>query len=385
MSIRNYFLTQFNSVPAFVARAPGRIEFIGNHLDYNGGPVLGAAINRYVTVAIGPRSDEKIVLVSEAQSARVETVLAAAEIPLRGAAAWGNYLLGMLKVMRDAGMSVVNGFNIAVENDLPVGTGLSSSAALELATGYALAAFHEFALDRKRVAVLGRAAENTFVGMPCGILDQGTVAFGKAGALVLIDCAKEEFSTKAMPAGAHFWIFNTRKKHSLVDSFYAKRHKECAEAFEILRRADPGLENLAAAREAQVEAARGALGEERFKRALHVARETARVRDTLAALDAGDLARVGRNLTASHESSRLLFENSCDELDFLAERVAGMAGVFGARLSGGGFGGAVMAFTGGGFTDADAGGLVSAYAAKFGVEPSIFHAETGDGAGLFEE
>ncbi|MDR1497850.1 MAG: galactokinase [Puniceicoccales bacterium] len=385
MSTRNYFFSQFNSVPAFSARAPGRIEFIGNHLDYNGGPVLGAAINRYVTVAVGPRSDEKIVLVSAAQSDCIKTTLDAAEQPLSGAEAWGNYPLGMLKVMRDAGMSVYNGFNIAVTNDLPLGTGLSSSAALELATGYALAAFHGFALDRKRIAVLGRAAENSFVGMPCGILDQGTVAFGRAGALVLIDCEKETFSTRSLPAGTHFWIFNTLKKHSLVDSLYATRHRECAEAFEILRRADPVLINLAAASETQIEAARAALGTERFKRALHVARETARVHDTLDALDAGDLPRVGRNLTASHESSRLFFENSCDELDFLAERVAGAPDVFGARLSGGGFGGAVMAFTGSTFSEADAGGIVDAYAAKFGTKPSIFHAETGDGAELFDE
>ncbi|MDR2844722.1 MAG: hypothetical protein LBV28_01370, partial [Puniceicoccales bacterium] len=215
-----------------------------------------------------------------------------------------------------------------------------------------------------------------------GILDQGCSAFGKAGALVLIDCTKNDFSTRPMPDGTHFWVFNTQKKHALIDSFYSTRNKECMESAEILKRANPALANLASATEHEVEAAGAVLGAERLKRALHVVRETARVRDTLVALDAGDVVRVGKNLTASHESSRTLFENSCEELDFLVEHVTAMPGVFGARLSGGGFGGAVMALTDGTFNVKAADALVSAYAARFGQSPSIFHAKTGDGAGL---
>ncbi|MDR2429875.1 MAG: galactokinase [Puniceicoccales bacterium] len=380
-SIQDYFHTQFNAAPAVIARAPGRLEFIGNHLDYNGGPVLGAAIDRYVSVAVAARADERVVLVSEAQEDRVETSLEIIS-PASGATSWGNYPLGMLKVMRDAGMRARHGFNLAVSNDLPIGAGLSSSAAIELATGYALAALYGFAIDRKGIAMLGRAAENTFVGMPCGILDQGCSAFGKAGALVLIDCAVNDFSTRPLPAGTHFWVFNTQKKHALIDSFYATRNRECMESAEILRRADAALPNLAAATEAQVEVARDALGLARYKRALHVVRETARVRDTLEALDRGDARRTGANLTASHESSRTLFENSCGELDFLVERVTALPGVFGARLSGGGFGGAVMAFTDSSFSREAAGRLVADYAARFGNAPAIFHAQTGDGAGV---
>ncbi|MDR3227857.1 MAG: galactokinase [Puniceicoccales bacterium] len=379
MTAQDYFVSRFNSAPQFAARAPGRLEFIGNHLDYNGGPVLGAAIDRYVTVALSLRDDAKIVLASTAQDAAVETSLDAVA-PAQGAASWGNYPLGMLKVMRDAGMSANRGFNLAVANDLPIGAGLSSSAAIELATGYALAAAFGFAVDRKSIAVLGRAAENTFVGMPCGILDQGCSAFGKAGALVLIDCAANEFSTKPMPQGAHFWVFNTRKKHALIDSFYATRNKECRESAAILKNANPALPNLASATEAQAAAAAAELGTERHKRVLHVVRETARVRDTIAALDAGDIARVGKNLTASHESSRDLFENSCAELDFLVEVATVLPGVHGARLSGGGFGGAVMVLTDAAFGAAEANKVSARYAARFGNLPSVFHAQTGDGA-----
>lgn len=381
MLITTQFKEKFGQNPAFIARAPGRLEFIGNHLDYNGGPVLGAAIDRYVTVAIGPREDSRIVLVSDAQEVRVEIALESV-VPLSGDVSWGNYPLGMLKVMRDAGMPVAKGFNLLVTNDLPIGAGLSSSAAIELATGYALSALYQYPVDRKQMAIFGRAAENTFVGMPCGILDQGCSAFGEAGSLVLIDCTKNEFSTRAMPDGTHFWVFNTQKKHALIDSFYATRNKECMEATAILQKRNPALANLASATEAELESAKEELGGERYKRALHVVRETARVRDTLEALADGDTARIGKNLTASHESSRDLFENSCEELDFLVADVTKMPGVFGARLSGGGFGGAVMALTDGSFTAEAAKQLVADYAAKFGNAPSIFHAKTGAGAGL---
>ncbi|MDR2862501.1 MAG: galactokinase [Puniceicoccales bacterium] len=383
MSVQSYFLSQFNTAPTFSAIAPGRLEFIGNHLDYNGGPVLGSAIDRYVTVAISPRDDNRVVLVSEAQSERVEATLDGI-VPLKGAASWGNYPLGMFSVMRDAGLRATHGFNLAVANDLPIGAGLSSSAAIELASGYALSALYGFPVDRKSIAILGRAAENTFVGMPCGILDQGCSSFGKAGALVLIDCTKNEFSTRPMPVGTHFWVFNTQKKHALIDSFYATRNKECMESAAILKSANPALANLSVATEAEVEAAADALGPVRHKRALHVVRETARVLDTLEALVAGDTARVGKNLTASHESSRTLFENSCEELDFLVGLVTALPGVFGARLSGGGFGGAVMALTDGTFTAAAADRLAAAYAAKFGKPPAIFHTRTGDGAALLK-
>ena len=198
MSLEQYFIAQFNATPAFVARAPGRLEFIGNHLDYNGGPVLGAAIDRYVSVAVAPRNDRRIILASESQPVRVESSLDAI-VPVQGATSWGNYPLGMLKVMRDAGLEAPHGFNLAVANNLPIGAGLSSSAAIELATGLALAALYRHPLDRKQLAFLGRAAENSFVGMPCGILDQGSSAFGKAGALVLIDCATNDFSTPSKP------------------------------------------------------------------------------------------------------------------------------------------------------------------------------------------
>jgi galactokinase len=381
MDIRQYFAQKFHTTPALVARAPGRLEFIGNHLDYNGGPVIGAAIDRYVTAAISPRDDAKILLASDARETIAEVALADIA-PLTGDAMWANYVLGVFKVLRDAGLRAERGFNIALVSDLPIGAGLSSSAAIELAAAYAIARLHNFPLDPRSAAIHGRAAENTFVGMPCGILDQGTSAFGKAGSLVLIDCAENTFSTCPMPGGARFWVFNTRKKHALIDGLYAERNRECREAFAMLAAATPGLRNLASATREQVAAAEAALGVARHKRALHVVDETGRVHATLAALKTGDLAAVGRALNASHNSSRLLFENSCDELDHLAAHLAKTPGVYGARLTGGGFGGAVMALTDESFDSRSAEQVAAAYAEKFGDSPSVFHAITGDGATL---
>lgn len=377
--MRAFFQEQFGRAPEVVARAPGRLEFIGNHLDYNGGPVLGAAIDRGVRVAVALRADAKIRLVSQSQRNLVELELAQVR-PVQGTDGWVNYPLGMLSVLREDGMVASRGLDIAVTNDLPMGAGLSSSAAIELATGYALAALYRHPVDRKRMAELGRKAENHFVGMPCGILDQGCSAFGRKDHLVAIDCATNTFSNVPMPAGLRFWVLNTQKKHALIDSLYATRHRECMDALAWLRRSKPGLRDLASADEALI-AASGLQGD-LLARARHVVGETARVRDTHLALAAGDADRVGRNLTASHASSRDLFGNSCDELDFLVAQAVRVPGVLGARLTGGGFGGACMALCDGRFGEAQAAALADAYAQRFGHRPTIFTAATGDGAAV---
>lgn len=378
--MRAFFQEQFGRPPAIIARAPGRLEFIGNHLDYNGGPVLGAAIDRGVYVAVAPRTDATIRLVSQAQKNLVELDLTQVR-PVQGTDGWVNYPLGMLSVLRDEGMLASHGFDIAVTNDLPMGAGLSSSAAIELATGYALAALYQYTVDRKRMAELGRKAENTFVGMPCGILDQGCSAFGKKDHLVAIDCATNTFSNVPMPTGLRFWVLNTQKKHALIDSLYATRHRECMDALAILRRHRANLRDLASADESLLAAAKDLQGD-LLARARHVVGETARVRDTHLALATGDAARVGRNLTASHASSRDLFGNSCDELDFLVEHAVALPGVLGARLTGGGFGGACMALCDARFGETQANGLADVYAARFGHRPTIFTAATGDGAAV---
>lgn len=374
--LKKRFASIFGRAPEFIARAPGRVEFIGNHTDYNGGTVLGAAIDRTVTVAIAARADRRWRFCSDL-APRVVSLPAGRPKRQAGARSWLNYPLGVIVALRKFGLRAPGGFDFYVTSDLPLGAGLSSSAALELSSALAFLAISGQDAPRETLVKIGRYAENHFVGVPCGILDQGVSGFGEAGKLVWIDCRGPRFATVPMPGDAQFWIFNTHTKHALVDGLYAARHKACMAAAKAL-----GVPLLADATLAQLEAAREKLKPEAYQRARHVIEEIARVDQTVKALKRGDLAAVGARLTASHESSRTLFENSTPELDFLVETLVAAPHVYGARLTGGGFGGAVMALTSKPFSAADARRVAAAYAKRFGAKPDVLHTQTGDGAAL---
>jgi galactokinase len=368
------FANLYGHSPSVVTRAPGRIEFIGNHTDYNGGTVLGAAIDLGVWVAAGPAPAGILKFATESQRG-VVVVPTSAPHKLTGPQRWANYPLGVWVSLREFGLKQPGGLEFLVCSNLPVGAGLSSSAAIELASALAYLVLTGENPTRETVVKIGRHAENNFVGVPCGILDQGVSGFGRKDHLVFIDCRGPRFTTVPMPAGAHFWVFNTHTKHALVDGLYAARHRECMEAAKAL-----GVALLADVTPAQLERSRERLPEVNYRRAKHVVEEIDRVARVCADLAAGDLAGVGRLLTASHRSSQAQFENSTPELDFLVDRLASTAHVFGARLTGGGFGGAVMALTDAEFSSSQAAQLAGAYEEKFGSRPDVLHCETGDGA-----
>lgn len=375
---KQFFTKTFNVEPEHTAFAPGRIEFIGNHTDYNGGLVMGAAVTEGITACVSRRSDRAIHLISDG-AALVELSLDNLQ-PVSGAASWTNYPIGVAKVMQDLGMEMPFGFNIAVTTTLPAGAGMSSSAAFELATAQTLGALYGYEMDKVGLARIGRKAENEFVGMPCGLLDQGVSAFGEANSLVSIDCATEVFGITEMPKDTHFWIFNSNKKHALVDSAYADRHKECHDALAILQKAVPEAKTLSDINQAQLDASKDALGDLLYRRACHIVGENDRVRAVKAALASGDLNAVGAAINASHASSRTNFENSVEQLDVLAELLMQQPHMYGARLTGGGFGGAVMAFTSSEFGDEQAQTVASAYKAKCGLAATVIHTQAGQGA-----
>jgi len=375
------FEKQFKGQPTQLAFAPGRIEFIGNHTDYNGGLVMGAAVTEGITVGVSPRDDGKICIVTDAGSPPVEIPLGDFS-PLKGPDSWTNYPIGVTKVMQEAGMQMISGYNMAVTSTLPAGAGMSSSAAFELATAKALAAVFGFETDTKGFARLGRKAENEFVGMPCGILDQGVSAFGQADHLVKIDCATETFATEPMPKGARFWIFNSNKQHALVDSAYADRHRECQEALTQLQADYPEASTLSHISVDQLEASKDKMEPLLYHRAAHIIGENARVLAVEAALKDNNLHAVGEALNASHESSRVNFENSIPQLDTIVNILKEQPHVYGARLIGGGFGGAVMALTDGDFQHADADIVAAEYEATHGLHPSIIQTRAGGGARL---
>jgi galactokinase len=375
------FQAVFGRKPEILARAPGRIEFIGNHTDYNGGTVLGASIDRAVWVGLARRQDGRRRFASD----RYDEVVTLPQGPLRklsGAPAWANYPVGVLAALPEFGWRGPDGFDYLAMSDVPAGAGLSSSAAIEIASGLAFLEASGESPAREALVKACRHAENDFVGVPCGILDQGVSGFGRKDHLVLIDCRVPAFSLVPLPSGAHFWIFNTHTRHSLVDGLYAARHRECLDAARMLGAgllADVTPEALALFVAALPE---GTPAAERLllSRARHIVGEIARVDEAVRSLRRGDLRAVGRLLTASHESSRTLFENSTAELDFLAARLAATPDVYGARLTGGGFGGAVMALTSADFGERQAAAVADAYLESFGARPDALHAMTGDAA-----
>ncbi len=380
--LQTVFQQTFGQSPAVLACAPGRIEFIGNHTDYNGGLVMGAAIDRYIRVAAALRNDGRFHFAS-AEAGPVVELPRSDLVRQMGKRAWVNYPLGVLLELERAGMPMLPGLDIYITSDLPAGAGLSSSAALEMATAKALlhlAAYEMSLLETVRAA---RRAENNFVGMPCGILDQGVSGFGQAGHLVMIDCQTEVFSRLPLPDDAHFWILNSHEKHRLVESSYQERFDQCREAFSLLQVQLDGITTLAKITPEQFARVRHTLPELLARRAAHVIEENDRVSRCRDLLDQkASLAEIGALLLASHGSSRDQFENSTPALDTLVELAQGRPGVAGARLTGGGFGGAVLLLTDARFQADQAQSLIRDYhkARPQAPLPGFFHVRAGDGA-----
>lgn len=369
--ITESFQQSYGRAPSVTTRAPGRVEFIGNHTDYNGGAVLGVAIDRGVEVAAAVAAPGRFRVRSTSGMTPID-FSTPPPMRLEGESSWANYLFGVWHSLADYSLARPNGFDLLVHADLPAGAGLSSSAALELATALALLELARAPAQASDVlAKIGRHAENKYVGVPCGILDQGTSAFGEAGQLVYIDCRGPHFSRVPLPTSTHLWIFNTKEKHALVDGYYATRHRECTEAAKVL-----GVDFLTDLSPADLALRQTELSPVVARRARHIVEEHARVNQTVAALERGDLVAAGRLLTASHRSSQHLFENSTPSLDKLVDALEKHPAVLGARLTGGGFGGAVMALTRDNFTLADA----QAIAALLPHPAEVLHLRSGDGA-----
>ena len=352
------------------ASAPGRVEFIGNHTDYNGGWVLGATVDRRVGVGLTRRDDGELRLESTSDVPSVRVSLEAVEAQ-SGDRAWANYVLGVLAILRDEGLDVDRGFDLRVDSTLPVGAGLSSSAALELATAFALTAAYDGDFDRKTLARLAQRAENEFVGVPCGLLDQAVVAFGAADRLVRIDARTEEITTVPFPASTRLWIFRTHETHALADAQYQERHDESHAARDRLDELIGPVEHLVDVSPSQIESVKGQMEPLLYRRARHVVSEHRRVERVVHLLEEERHEAVGELLFASHESSRTDYENSTPALDFVVDRLAGTDPVLGARLTGAGFGGAVMGWTRPGFGEAEAQAVADAYSDQFDRELEV--------------
>ncbi|MBH54055.1 MAG: galactokinase [Opitutaceae bacterium] len=380
---QDFFRESFCNNPAVVAYAPGRIEFVGNHTDYNGGKVLGIAIQQGIYCALSYRNDRKVLGVSLDGEPTFTSSLDDLET-LSEDGHWSRYPLGVVWAIQKKGIKLERGFNLAIFSNLPMGAGLSSSAALELSIAYAVLADEKHGFSKKDLVKICMYAENNYVGVPCGILDQGVSGFGREDQLVYIDCKTESFSNVGIPQGTHFWIFNSNTQHSLTDSLYSERFSECAEGLKVAEGFRPGIECLGDFPLSKLDSLADHLSRKIYKRVKHVLYENQRVNDVARHLlsDSVDLRTIGNFLYDSHESSRNLFDNSTKELDFLVSHLREIKSVYGARLTGGGFGGAVMAWTSIDFKKSDAAIISKLYEAAFDHPPRILHCKSGDGVHL---
>jgi galactokinase len=337
-SIAERFRERFAATPR-VYRAPGRVNLIGEHTDYNEGFVMPVAVGLHCWVAISPREDDKLVICSDNFPDTAEVQLDSPEI--RPRKSWSDYPVGVALQLKNAGLPL-RGANLLVHGEIPMGAGLSSSAAIEVATALALAGQAGQSPDRAQLARLCQRAENEFVGARCGIMDQFISLHGRKNHALLLDCRSLQHEFAKIPESVRLVVCNTMVKHELASSEYNRRRAECEEAVRRLAGVIPGIRSLRDVTIAQLERHRGSLSEVTAKRAEHVVTENARVLDAAEALGAADIERFGKRMAESHRSLRDLYEVSCKELDLMVDLANAEKGIHGARMTGGGFGGSTI-------------------------------------------
>ena len=363
---------------AQVFRAPGRVNLIGEHTDYNDGFVLPSAIGFYAHVGVSPRNDSKLVLRSTEFEQRFEFQVG--DLPNRKTGEWCDYVLGVAAQLAGSGIKV-GGANLFVHGEVPVGSGLSSSAALEVASTLALLSLARKSLPLKEIAKLCQRAENEFVGAHVGIMDQFVSCHGKAGNAVLLDCRSLEFELVPIPENVKFVICNTMVKHSLSGGEYNQRRAQCEEGVRILAKSYPGTKALRDISEEQLNAHRAEMPDVVYRRCLHVVQENDRVLETKKHFRAGDLAGVGKLMADSHASLRDLYEVSCPELDSMVEAAKGLPGWIGGRMTGGGFGGCTVNLVESEKAEEFACSVAKRYHEATGITPDVFVCSAAVGAG----
>ena len=373
------FCQRFGPSPSpRIARGPGRVNLIGEHTDYNGGFVLPIAIDRDVAIAFRANGADRVRLYSMDFEQDAEWSLAA--LAFDPDMRWTNYVKGVAQCMQEAGLAT-EGFDGVVQGNVPIGSGLSSSAAFEVAAAQTFLDLSGQRLDPKDMALLCQRAENTFVGVNCGIMDQFISVFGQAGHAVLIDCRSLEHQLVPVGDGdARIVVCDTSVKRELAASAYNERRAQCEQAAGILNAAVGGVEMLRDVTPDTFAAHAGKLDPVVLKRARHVVSEDERTTTGVAMLQAGDLAEFGRLMNASHESLRDDYEVSCGELDAMVAAARAVDGVFGARMTGAGFGGCTVNLVTPDAVAEFCERVPAAYKASTGLEAKLYVCEPAQGA-----
>ena len=375
------FKKYYGVLPSAAAQAPGRLEILGNHTDYNEGFVLSCAVEQTTKFALVPVGGPVCRVVDFRDGTEMSFDLAEPDAP--PAKDGSKYIKGMLLQMMQRGMKPC-AFNAAIESSVPLSAGMSSSAALEVSAGTAFMKAFDFKLGKADLARAGQGVENKYLGLKTGLLDQFSSVFGKKNSMILSDFRRVEvLRTVPLPEGYSIVVLNSMKKHDLVDSEYNVRRQDCEEAAEIMSQIVPEAKTLRDITWDQLNCARDRMNERVFRRALHVVGEDTRVIEGVRLLEQGDIKGFGRLWFESHESSRLNFENSTPELDYLVELAKSVPGCLGARLSGGGFGGITVHLVESSAAEEYARRVAAAYKVRTGITAEYIICAIGNGAELY--
>ena len=372
------FTDLFGTRPT-IFRAPGRVNLIGEHTDYNDGFVLPSAIGLYTRVAISPRQDRQLVIRSEQFPGHFAFNLD--DLPQRRTGSWCDYVVGIAAVLEQDGHPL-KGANLFVHSEVPIGAGLSSSAAVEVASALALISLNGAVVPLADVAKLCQRSENTFIGAHVGIMDQFVSCFGKAGHALLLDCRSLEFELIPIPDRARMVVCNTMVKHEHASGEYNRRREECEEGVRILSQWYPEIRALRDLSIDQLVQHEKDIPEKIFRRCRHVVEENERVRDGSRRLRAGDLNGFGERMRESHRSLRDLYEVSCGELDIMVEAAEGLPGYYGGRMTGGGFGGSTINLVEATEAEAFADQISDRYQQATGINPAVYICSAADGASI---
>jgi len=373
--IRAKFQEKFNTEGSVFA-SPGRINLIGEHTDYNGGFVFPGAIDKGMIAEIKPNGTGKVRAYSVDLEDYAEFGLNENDIPKAG---WAKYIFGVCREIIKRG-GKIQGFDTVFAGDVPLGAGMSSSAALESTYAFALNELYQLGIDKFELAKIGQSTEHNYVGVKCGIMDQFASIFGKKGNLIRLDCRSLEYKYFPFnPVGYKLVLLDTLAKHELVDSPYNKRRESCERVVVAMRKNHPNVEFLRDANMQMLQEVKADVSAEDYMRAEYVIEEIQRVLDVSDALEKGDYETVGQKMYETHYGMSKLYEVSCDELDFLND-IAKECGVTGSRVMGGGFGGCTINLVKDDKYEAFIKKAFADYKAKFGFEPKLYDVVISDGA-----
>jgi len=382
LRLKEDFKELFGSEPTLMVKGPGRVELLGSHTDYNEGFVLPAAINVDVLAAGGLRDDDKIAVYSANFEQLVEFPLSAIEFD--NVNTWSNYVRGVVHFIQESGVTL-RGANMVLHGNVPIGSGLSSSAAIEMATGFLLQSLIGFEMSGADLALIGQKAENKFVGVNTGIMDQFISRLGKKDHVLFLDCRTLGYEHLPLDTSAvKIVICDTMKRRGLVDSEYGTRRAQCEEAARLFAQWVPNVTALRDVSVADFEEHKGKLPEVIRRRAEHVIRENDRVLKSKDLLTSGDWAGFAEMLDECHESARYLYEISCTELDTMVEVCREAPGALCARLTGAGFGGCTVSLVNAESVDEFISVSKMEYEKRTGLTPAMYVCTAEDGASVIE-